>query len=179
MKRELLDVEKKMIVALVVEVAVTVVMMSHVYTFGGKFYLQRNGGPIGLRSTACLAAMMMKLWDIAWTKLMDREGLEWFEYFRYVDDNRTFLWCLCEGWFWDGAEFSYSEERKAADLESGVSDVKRTTDEMVKAMSSLVSFLQFEGEHQEMFADCKLPTLDTSLWVDGLTVNYQFFEKPM
>ena len=179
MKRELLDVEKKMIVALVVEVAVTVVMMSHVYTFGGKFYLQRNGGPIGLRSTACLAAMMMKLWDLAWTKLMNREGLEWFEYFRYVDDNRTFLWCLCEGWFWDGAEFSYSEERKAADLDSGVSDVKRTTDEVVKAMSSLVSFLQFEGEHQEMFADCKLPTLDTSLWVDGLTVNYQFFEKPM
>ena len=33
----------------------------------------------------------MKLWDIAWTKLMEKEGLEWLLYFRYVDDNRTFL----------------------------------------------------------------------------------------
>ena len=110
---------------------------------------------------------------------MNREGLEWLEYFCYVDDNHTFMWCLCEGWFWDGCEFKFSEERKAKDLQSGISDLKRTTDEMVKAMSSLVDFLQFEGENQEMFEDLKLPTLDTAIWVDGLSVKYQFYEKPM
>ena len=76
-----------MIVALIVEIAVTVIMMSHVYTFAGKYFLQNNGGPIDLRSTACLAALMMKIWDIAWTDLLDREGVECLEYFRYVDDR--------------------------------------------------------------------------------------------
>ena len=45
-------------------------MSTHVYTFGGKFYLQKDGGPIGLTSTACLAALVMKLLDMAWVKVV-------------------------------------------------------------------------------------------------------------
>ena len=69
-KREIMDSEKRKIVAMVVEILVNLIMASHVYCFGGKFYLQADGGPIGLRSTACLAALIMKLWDLAWQKLI-------------------------------------------------------------------------------------------------------------
>ena len=48
-------------------------------------------------------------------------------------------------------------------------------------MSSLVEFLNFEGEESSMFENNRLPTLDTELWIDpesGL-LKYCFFEKKM
>lgn len=63
-KREIWDSDEKKIMAMVVEVLTNLVMSTHVYSFAGKFYLQRDGGPIGLRSTACIPALIMKLWDI-------------------------------------------------------------------------------------------------------------------
>ena len=69
------------------------------------------------------------------------------------------------------------EKQKLLDFESGISDQSRTTREVVKAMSSLVKYLVFEGEDHEMFVDARLPTLDTSLWWNGEQVMYSFFEK--
>ena len=46
--------EKKMIVACLMEAMVHVVMTTHCYFFGGKFYLQRDSGPIGLRIAAMI-----------------------------------------------------------------------------------------------------------------------------
>ena len=45
-------------------------------------------------------------------------------------------------------------------------------------MCSLVEFLKFTGEECGMFKDKKLPTLDTSLWVNDGKVEFQFYEKP-
>ena len=50
--RELHRSEKRRVVATVLEVAINVAISTHVYQFAGMFFLQRNGGPIGLRSTA-------------------------------------------------------------------------------------------------------------------------------
>ena len=83
--------DKKMILAVFVEILVHLVMSTHVYKFGGKFYLQLEGGPIGLRSTACLASLIMKMWDCAWMKLLKREQIDVLCLFRYVDDIRNFL----------------------------------------------------------------------------------------
>ena len=92
------NVEKRRIVATVLEIAVTVIMSSHVYKFMGRYFLQKDGGPIGLRSTASLANLIMKIWDMAWVELLSREGLDVLLYYRYVDDNRTYLFPLAEGW---------------------------------------------------------------------------------
>ena len=171
--------DKKKIVALTVEIGVTIVMCTHVYQFCGKFYLQVDGGPIGLRSTATLAALIMKLWDQAWIKLLIREGFFLLLYFRYVDDSRTFGPPLAEGWRWDTDQFKFKDLWYAEDINSGKTDQERTTCELVKAMSSLVSYLEFEGEEGGMFPEGKLPTLDTKLWWDGVSVKYEFFEKDM
>ena len=47
--------EKQMIMAKVMHTAVLTLFKIHCYTFGGKFYLQKHGWPIGLRSTCCIA----------------------------------------------------------------------------------------------------------------------------
>ena len=62
-----------------------------------------------------------------------------------------------------------------------MSDQERTVTELVKAMNSLVSYLQFEGESSEMFSSGRLPTLDTEIWYDPSEnqVKYCFYEKPM
>ena len=41
--------EKRMIVATIMKIAVLVLFRTHVYEFGGKFFLQKKGGPIGYR----------------------------------------------------------------------------------------------------------------------------------
>ena len=64
------------------------------------------------------------------------------------------------------------------DLQSGLSDTHRTMKELTSAMSSLVSFIQFEGEEPGMFPGNKLPTLDTAVWWNGKTLMYEFYEKP-
>ena len=109
LKKEIRDFEKRRILAYVMECMVNVVMGSHVYSFGGKYFLQREGGPIGLRSTATLASMTMKLWDIAWLSLLKRECIKVFLYFRYVDDAREFLPPLLEGWRWADGRFRFDK----------------------------------------------------------------------
>ena len=63
-------------------------------------------------------------------------------------------------------------------MNSGVTDSHRTMREITNAMSSILYFIQFEGEDPGMFVGDKLPTLDTSIWWNGLSLVYEFFEKP-
>ena len=116
----------------------------------------------------------MKLLDEAWVQLADNVGLEIHLYMRYVDDVRNCLQSLLEGWRWNVDRFTYSYEWEMEDRQSGQTDLHRTTMEVAKAMSSLVSYLVFEGEEAGMFLDCKLPTLDTNIWWDGAKLLHEF-----
>ena len=82
--------DKRKILAYVIEVLVNLVMASHVYEFEGKYFLQVDGGPIGLRLTACLASLIMKMWNSSWSLLLRREGISMIDMCRYVDDVRNF-----------------------------------------------------------------------------------------
>ena len=62
-KVKLTPLEKRMVVATVMKIAVLVLFRTHVYEFGGKFFLQKKGGPIGLRSTCAIARIIMLWWD--------------------------------------------------------------------------------------------------------------------
>ena len=73
------------------------VMGSHVYEFCGRLFLQNNGGPIGLASTASLASIIMKIWDKMWLQLLKREMIDVLLYYRYVDDARNYLRPLAPG----------------------------------------------------------------------------------
>ena len=95
--REVFTSDMKKIAAAVLEVAIHIAMSTHVYQFCGRFFLQKDGGPIGLRSTAALASLIMKIWDISWLQLLKKEMVEVLLYCRYVDDYRSFLRPLLEG----------------------------------------------------------------------------------
>ena len=105
---------------------------------------------------------------------MVREGLVVDLTLRYVDDVRIFLPSLNEGWEWNGRNFSFSWERRKRELEKGEHDSWRTTQQIAKAMTSMVDCLNFTGEDQSMFPSRKLPTLDTEIWMQGENVRFRF-----
>ena len=94
--REIREFEKRRIVATLLEVLVSIIMSTHIYWFCGHYFLQRNGGPIGLRRITSLAALIVKMWDHAWKSLLESEGLNALHYMRYVDDSEDFLIPLIE-----------------------------------------------------------------------------------
>ena len=69
--------EKRMIIASVMKIAVLVLFRTHVYEFGGKFFLQQKGGPIGLRSTCCIARIVLLWWDEKLLSLIAKNNLHW------------------------------------------------------------------------------------------------------
>ena len=159
------DYQKRLILGLIVEVGVLLAMGSHVFEFGGKFYLQLVGGPIGLALTAWLASIIMKAFDNLWLQTVISNGLKFLDYMRYVDDSRSFLFGISKGWTWTGSKFEFSEHILAKDLLEMLPDDQRTTNLLVDAMSSIMPFLNFTGESASDFDDQKLPTLDCSIFV--------------
>ena len=103
----LTDEEKKELVATVVQIMTEALFRNHFYTFGGKTYHQKGGGPIGLRGTCAVARVTMQMFDILWKTRLENEGVVTWLLARYMDDARAFLPPFRPGWRWgeDGLRF--------------------------------------------------------------------------
>ena len=75
--------EKKTILASVMKVAIITMFNTHIYTFDNAYYLQRKGGPIGLRSTCAVARLTMIDKDREWASLLAGLGVNYVEAARY------------------------------------------------------------------------------------------------
>ena len=54
--------EKDKVVAKVIEIGLRKTFKNHVYQWGGQFFVQREGGPIGLKLTGVVAKIRMIEW---------------------------------------------------------------------------------------------------------------------
>ena len=178
-KVELTDLEMKKIIGRVLQIAVETMFCTHIYKFGNKFYLQQRGGPIGLRATCGVARLTMIMWDRLWLEMVSDMGLNIEDAARYMDDLRLFMFPVREGWRWVEGELCWTKEWENEDLESGKSDLERTSELVRQSLNKIYPFLNFTIESAEDFEDRRLPTLDFKLWVSaGNIVLYTFFEKP-
>ena len=178
--RELTNLEKRMVVAMVVKVGVLVMMSTHVYSWNGEAFLQKAGGPIGLRSTCAVARVVMNEWDSRWMELCKLNNIKLRRRNRYMDDIRAFLNALKMGWRWVGGHLCYTESWEKEDRESGLSATRRTALILVAMMNDIFHFLNFTIELGEDFVDGKLPSLDINIWVvNGRFIFYEYFEKTM
>ena len=87
--------------------AVLTLFKTNCYTFGGKFYFQMQGGPIGLRLTCCIARMVMMLWDKQFLEKMSRSNITLEEKQRYMDDIRLWCYSIRLGWRWNAGELVF------------------------------------------------------------------------
>ena len=177
---QLTDLEMRMIMATVIKIGVIVMMNTHVYEFDGCVYLQRAGGPIGLRSTCAVARVVMNAWDAKWMEMVSANNIRVLKNNRYMDDIRSFLKALREGWRWYDGHLCHTNEWEAEDIKSETSPTARTARVLVGMMNDIYSFLNFTTELGEHFPDKKLPSLDTNVWVaNKLTILFEYFGKPM
>ena len=176
----LTEMDKRMVVAMVVKVGVLLMMNTHVYSWDGESYLQGGGGPIGLRSTCAVARVVMNEWDAKWLDLCANNNIKVRKSERYMDDIRAFLNSLKMGWRWTDGGLAYTKTWEREDRMSGLSASRRTANVLVGMMNSVFPFLNFTVELGEDFADGKLPSLDIAIWVvaDRL-IMYEHFEKTM
>ena len=112
-----------------------------------------------------------------WIRLINRLRIKCLLYYRYVDDCRSFLRAIKNGWQVTQNGLRWDSDIYKKDVQSGISPQRKTTNILVDLMNLILKNLVFTGEDCEMFASGELPTLDTSLYVEEGKIFYKFFEK--
>ena len=115
------EFEERMLVALSVQICIIAVMNTHQYSFNGKTFLQKAGGPIGLRPTCAISRVVMNTWDTRWLEKLKENGIRIKTGIRYMDDIRIFAHAIRAGWRWWDDSLCYCEEWRLEDEESGMS----------------------------------------------------------
>ena len=173
-EHDLDDINKKKMIGLLVKIVTLVLMETTVYTFAGKLYRQKEGAGIGLRSSACLAKIVMGMLDKKWSRIQNTWGIRVQLLLRYIDDIRIYLWPIREGWTWDSEGWIFN------DIKDGKDDITRTSDELAKTLNDMLDFLRFTMETEMDFQSGWLPTLDTQTMVlESGKIMYKFFQKSM
>ena len=165
--------------ATVMRISVLTLFRTHTYSFGSKLYQQKAGGPIGLRSTCCIARLVMLWWDEELLQLLVKNNVITEAQARYMDDIRIWLWSIRHGWKWEDGELRYCEAWRAEDRHRGATPLQKSTEVLEGMMNHICSWLTLTMETEDQFGG-RLPTLDLNIWVgDDNTVLFTFYEKPM
>jgi hypothetical protein len=135
---EMTSLEKRMIVATMVQIGVITMFNTHVYSFNGELFLQKAGGPIGLRSTCAVAHVAMNYWDSKWMETMRENNVRIRAGDRYMDDIRAFLNIIKEGWRWHEGHLYWTETWKNEDQKAGESGTSRTSKALIPSMNSVL-----------------------------------------
>ena len=174
--------EQKMeIVGRCLEIAMRVVFENFSYMFGGKTFLQEEGGPIENRLTMACSRVVMTDWGERYLDILDRSTINTTLLKIYVDDVRQIkdgmrYDAVKEDWIWS---VEAEEENVKIRVEGETVDA-RMARILQPAMNSINGDLVFTTELQEDFPDGKLPTLDFKMWLEeDQEVNHTFFEKSM
>ena len=167
------------------EIAVRIIFENFTYNFGGKIYLQREGGPIGARITMACSRLVMQDWGECYRMILREAGL-WVTLLKiYVDDVRQVSSTLRKGTRFDEKEkkMTWTKEAENEDIEMeemGENKDARMARILRPAMNSINKDLRFTTEVADEFEDKKLPTLDFKLWLENDNeINHTFYEKSM
>ena len=139
--------EKKKIVASVVKIATEAMFRKHYYSFGGKSFHQKDGGPIGLRGTCAVARLVMQVYDRKWGRSLENRNVRIYGNIRYMDDGRTILPPFKVGWRWVDGRILYCMRWAIEDKE--ISAVERTKRILWGSVGVVEDFLTFTVETGE------------------------------
>ena len=154
------------------------------YTFGGKLYLQRSGGPIGARVTMAVARIVMNNFGRKYRMILESGGLRNFLSSVYVDDSRQKTQNLTKGKRYN-VEKKVFEVTDAAIVEDeeylsqGETASRRMARLCRPIMNSVNEDLVFTTEVAEDFEDNNLPTLDFKIEEIADEMIHTYFGKSM
>ena len=174
--------EKQILVGIMLEIGTRVLWENFCYSFAGKIYLQKSGGPIGARVTMAASRLVMYQWGATYTQILIRSNLNLRLFGVYVDDVRQGTNLIPRGYKFEVEEnkFMYKLEWEQEDDRENLTNLKRMGNRCLEAMNSINPDLRFTVESEEDFENGRIQTLDFEEWSnpDG-TVSHSFFEKAM
>ena len=88
---------------------------NHVYRFESKYYVQKEGGAIGLRLTGIIAEISMAAWELKFRDLLVKNSVQLLLSKIYVDDQNLLYRLLRKGTRWDDKGLSFSQEWERED----------------------------------------------------------------
>ena len=142
--------ERKLIVAEVIRISTEVLFKNHLYTFGGKVFKQKEGGPIGLRGTCAVARLTMNFWDRGWKKKMEENRIIIKMFKRYMDDGRAFIAALKQGWRWIEGELLFKKAWQEEDENlTGLEVTRRALEKSMQEVVKCLNFTTEVGEEQD------------------------------
>ena len=132
--------EKEKIISEVISLATRAMFNHQYYTFGGRVFHQKAGGPIGLRGTCSISRLVMQLYDNKWLRRMEDMGVTIWLLCRYMDDSRAFLPEIKAGWRWESESLQYCREWEEEDkYKSGIVRTKEILLQSFKTLRSISS----------------------------------------
>ena len=154
---------------------------NHIYTVGGKLFIQLLGGPIGLTLTKILAEIVMREFYHLYGQKLETLNLKPKMNERYVDDLNALTVSVSEsqeqevaarlGEVWERPTVVESKDRRTSRIYR------------ILANTILPNSIQMEESIPEDHIDGYLPILDTKMRlerVDGTTrIRHLFYRKPM
>ena len=111
--------EIKEMIGTVTEIAIMILWQTYCYDFGGKTYMQREGGPIGQRPTMAASRLVMQDFFEKYHNILVSSGLRTFLMKVHVDDGRQVTSKLPKGMRYNEEEekFTWNEESQEEDEE--------------------------------------------------------------
>ena len=170
------------------EIAITTLMKNHVYQFGGKLYIRKEGGSIGMATTGVIARIRMLRWSRKFKELCRENRLGLRLYKVYVDDESQ-LWDEMEmGRRWNGKKMEWKEEWFNEDKEKGEETDKRMMREILKMANTIEPDIEVTADIPSENEEGKLPVLDLKMWVEQIEgeggesypeLRHEYYEKGM
>ena len=127
------------------------------YTWGGKYYRQVKGLPIGPRATSAIAKVVMNMFDRKFRLSMDTLRLGMKLYFRYIDDIRS----IKLGAKFANGKLEIDQEQKEEDLREKNPEEVATARVIRQIMDCVLPGIEFtSGTSGDFPGEWGVPTLD-------------------
>ena len=174
--------ERKLMLALLLREVVRVTITSHLYQFGGRLYLQRRGGPIGLRLTEALVRAVTQKFSREFKKAPNKLELELLLNKLYADDLNAAAEPV-------GKYVKLNQENGNLFLSTTPLsmplppdwDQEAHTAALFRdiANSVMPNSIVMVEDTASRHGNKKLPILDMEMWMEKEKIIHQFYAKPM
>ena len=178
------EVLKEMI-AMVAQIGIRILWGTYCYNFGGKTFLQGEGGPIGQRPTMAASRLVMEEFFSQYRRVLEKAEVKIMMMKVYVDDGRQLTTLLRKGMRYDAEIKEYRwnmiAEEEDKELERNGEDKDSFMARLcLPLMNDINQDLTFTAEVAADFPDRRLPTLDFTLWqVEEGELAHSYYEKEM
>ena len=161
------------------EILIITAMKNHVYRFGNKIRVQKEGGPIGLSLTGDVADCVMICWDKLFLAEVNRIGMCIEIYKRFKDDITIVAESVEKGTMFKDGNLIVDPEKKFEDLNK--TDDNITMEVLQSVANSINDMIKVTIDTPSNHDNMKLPILDTQIRMNESEKNrldFEFFEKP-